>query len=80
MAAPSGTERRRFDQLSFLVNQRRLQTGRRFCFRLQPRPLHKESVGVPKDHGSFDNILELPDITDPDETFRNELPSADRSL
>ena len=63
--AAAGFRKRRFDELSFLVNQRRLQTDRRLCFRLQPRLLHRERVGVAEDHGSFDDILKLPDIARP---------------
>ncbi len=59
--ASAGLRERRFDELSLWVNHRRLQTDRR----PQPRLLHKECVGVAKDHGSFDDILKFPDIARP---------------
>ena len=63
--AAAGFCKRCFDELSFLINQRRLQINRRLCFRLQPRLFHRERVGIAEDHGSFDDILKLPDIARP---------------
>ena len=63
--AAAGFRKRGFDEFSFLVNQRRLQTDRRLCFRLQPRLFHRERVRVAEDHSSFDHILKLSDIARP---------------
>src|SRR5271154_2716706 len=55
----------RFDQLSFLVNQRRLQADPRLRFWLEPRLFHTECVRVAQDHGSFNHILKLTDVAWP---------------